>query len=310
MNKGRVIYLSIFIVGAILFISACGNSNDDANATSGESSYPNEQLLTDESWLEEHLTDDELVLIDARSGGFEEGHIPGAVHLSSGQLNDAENEVNGFLLGEEDFTELLQSLGVNQDSTVVIYDDGSALAATRVFYALEYYGLFDQVKVLNGGYPAWLIAGHDISTEPVDPEAGDFVAKANEDLVSTKEQVLEQLESEDVVILDTRSEGEFTGEELRNNKHGGHIPGAVHREWTDALTEEEDGTQRFLSPADLKANFETVGVAEDKTVITYCQTNVRGAHSYFALRLLGYEDIRPYEGSWAEWGNLDDTPIS
>lgn len=305
MGKNKAIILAILVLGVMVLLSACGN----AEQTSNEASYPNAYLLADTNWVSENLEDQNLVIIDSRSQGFEEGHIPGAVNLSSGKINDVENEIDGFLLGEEEFGELLRSLGVNQDSNILIYDDGNALSATRIFYALEYYGLKDQVKVLNGGYPAWLTAGNDISVEPVQPAAGNFVAKANENLVSSKEQVLEQLENDNFVILDTRSADEYSGAEKRNNLYGGHIPGAVHREWTTSLTENEEGLQQFLSLEDLQENFESIGVEKDKTVITYCQTNVRGAHSYFSLRLLGYEDIRPYEGSWAEWGNSEDTPI-
>lgn len=307
VRKNKVIILAVLVVGVISLLSACGSGNEEP--TSSEASYPNAYLLADVEWVSEHLEDSDLVIIDSRSQGFEEGHIPGAVNLSSGKINDVENEINGFLLDEEPFGELLSSLGVNQDSNIVVYDDGNALSATRIFYALEYYGLKDQVKVLNGGYPAWLIAGHDISVDPVQPAAGNFVAKANANLVSSKDQVLEQLDHEDVVLLDTRSADEYSGAEKRDNLHGGHIPGAVHLDWTAALTENEEGLQQFLSFEELQENFDSVGVEKDKTIITYCQTNVRGAHSYFSLRLLGYEDIRPYEGSWAEWGNSEDTPI-
>ena len=318
MKKINLILLTIIALGALLLLAACGNEKQSSGETSetsaagtlnGEASYPNGHLLADAEWLGEHLEDSNLVIIDARSEGYEEGHIPGSVHLSSGEINDGENVVNGFLLPEEPFGELMSGIGVNQASNVVIYDDGNALSATRIFYALEYYGLKDQVKVLNGGYPAWLTAGYDISVDPVKPEKGDFVAKANANLVSSKDQVVEQLDNENVVLLDTRSADEFTGTDPRKNKHAGHIPGAVHREWTAAITTGEDGLQQFLSLDDLKENFESIGVEQDKTIIPYCQTNVRGSHSYFSLRLLGYEDIRPYEGSWAEWGNRDDTPI-
>src|SRR5690625_2824881 len=234
MKKGKMI-LTTLLVGAIFLLAACGNNNNNnTNEAAGDATYPNEKLLVEANWLSEQA--DDVVIIDARSSGFEEGHIPGAVNLTAGSINDANNEVDGFLLGEEEFGELLRSVGVNDDSTIVVYDGGNALHATRIFYALEYYGLFDQVKVLNGGYLAWLTAGYDISVDPVEPTEGNFVAKANENLVTTKDQVLEELESDNVVILDTRSEDEFTGENPRNNKNGGHIPGAVHREWTYALT--------------------------------------------------------------------------
>ena len=125
--------------------------------------YPNVQLLTDAKWLNEHLYDENLFIIDARTEGYDTGHIPGAISLSSGILADPNNEIEGFILNEGDFTALLQSVGLNQNSNVLVYDEGDALNAARIFYALEYYGLKDQVKVLHGGYPAWLHAGYAVT---------------------------------------------------------------------------------------------------------------------------------------------------
>ncbi|GIO44032.1 sulfurtransferase [Paenibacillus apis] len=336
MNKTntnrRYTSLALLVFSFILVLTACnsgGNSvaedtnssavnasrtndsqvKDSDEGTQSPSDYPNAHLLADVSWVAEHLNDPAVVIIDARSKGYEEGHIPGAVSLSSGQLNDSDNEIAGFILPEDKYTEVVQNAGVNQDSTIVVYDDGNALSATRVFYTLEYYGLQDQVKVLNGGYAAWLTEGHDIDIDPAAPEKGNFVAKANENLVSTKAQVEQAIGTADVVFLDTRSAEEYEGTDLRENQRGGHLPGAVHKEWTTAVAENEEGLEKFLSYEQLKQQFEAIGVVEDKTVIPYCQTNVRGSHSYFSLRLLGYSDIRPYEGSWAEWGNSADTDI-
>lgn len=326
MNKTntnrRYASLALLVFSFILVLTACnsgGNStasNTNSNAVNASQTndsqaadYPNAHLLAEVAWLAEHLDDSDVVIIDARSKGYEEGHIPGAVSLSSGQLNDPDNEIAGFILPEDKYTEVVQNAGVNQDSTIVVYDDGNALSATRVFYTLEYYGLQDKVKVLNGGYAAWLTEGQDIDIDPATPAKGNFVAKANEKLVSTKAEVEQAIGTGDVVFLDTRSSEEYEGTDLRDNQRGGHIPGAVHKEWTTAVAENKEGLEKFLTHEQLKQQFEAIGVVEDKTVIPYCQTNVRGSHSYFSLRLLGYSDIRPYEGSWAEWGNSADTDI-
>lgn len=321
MNR-RYASLALLVFSFILVLTACnsgGNStasNTNSNAVNASQTndsqaedYPNAHLLAEVAWLAEHLDDSDVVIIDARSKGYEEGHIPGAVSLSSGQLNDPDNEIAGFILPEDKYTEVVQNAGVNQDSTIVVYDDGNALSATRVFYTLEYYGLQDKVKVLNGGYAAWLTDGQDIDIDPATPVKGNFVAKANENLVSTKAEVEQAIGTGEVVFLDTRSSEEYEGTDLRDNQRGGHIPGAVHKEWTTAVAENEEGLAKFLTHEQLKQQFEAIGVVEDKTVIPYCQTNVRGSHSYFSLRLLGYSDIRPYEGSWAEWGNSADTDI-
>lgn len=311
--RNRRLHTVLSILALSLLLAACGANNGEESASNGNGEasgeYPNAFLLVDPDWVEEHKEDEDLVILDARSGGYEEGHIPGAVAFSSREVNDPNNEVQGYLLGEDDFEVKVQELGVNNDSTILVYDDGNALSATRIFYALEYYGLQDQVKVLNGGYAAWLTAGYDISVETPSVEPGDFAAATNVDLISTKEDVESLLDQEDVVFLDTRSTEEYSGEEMRENKHGGHIPGAVHREWTESIEEGEDGITRFLSFEDLKEEYAAIGATEGKTIVPYCQTNVRGAHTYFSLRLLGYDDVRPYEGSWSEWGNADDTEV-
>lgn len=311
----RVILLILSVV-LIAVLAACGSKSKLGESTSGAAAsgkqsgdYPNSQLLADVNWVNDHLNDNKVVLIDARAKGYEEGHIPGAVNLKWGDINDPKNLVKGFLLGEEAFGKAIRNLGVNQDSTVLVYDEGNALSATRIFYALEYYGLQNQVKVLNGGYPAWLTAGKDVSTDAAQITPGNFTSKANADLISTKDEIKGELNDRKLVFLDARSVNEYTGEDLRGNKNGGHIPGAVNREWTESIKKGEDGIERFKSYDTLKSEFEKIGAVKDATVVPYCQTNVRGAHTYFTLRLLGYTDIRPYEGSWSEWGNADDTKI-
>ncbi|MEB3101824.1 sulfurtransferase [Ferviditalea candida] len=307
--------LGILSVVFITVLAACGsksNSGESTGAAAGAKTggdYPNSQLLADVNWVNDHLNDPKVVLIDARAKGYEEGHIRGAVNLKTGDINDPKNPVKGFLLGEEAFGEVIRKLGVNQDSTVLVYDEGNALSATRIFYAFEYYGLRDQVKVLNGGYPAWLAAGKDVSTDAPQIAPGNFTAKANAALISTKAEITGELNDPKLVFLDARSADEYTGKDLRGNKNGGHIPGAVNRDWSESIQKGEDGIERFKSYETLKAEFEKIGTVKDKTVVPYCQTNVRGAHTYFTLRLLGYSDIRPYEGSWSEWGNAIDTKI-
>lgn len=317
MQKKLRLKLMFGILSVILMtvLSACGsksNSGESAGEAAGAGQggdYPNSQLLADVKWVQDHLQDEKTVLIDARTNGYEEGHIPGAVHLKIADINDPKNPVKGFLLGEEAFSEVVRELGVNQDSTVLVYDEGNALSATRIFYALEYYGLRDRVKVLNGGYPAWLAAGKDVSTEAPQITPGSFTAKANASLISTKAEITGELNDPKLVFVDARSADEYTGKDLRGNRNGGHIPGAVNRDWSESIQKGEDGIERFKSYETLKAEFEKIGTVKEKTVVPYCQTNVRGAHTYFTLRLLGYSDIRPYEGSWSEWGNTGDTKI-
>ncbi|QHE51628.1 sulfurtransferase [Pontibacillus sp. HMF3514] len=289
-----------------IFIAGC-SSNQDTNASSEEEGYANGDLLVEASWVKEHKDDENIQFVDMRGEGFEAGHIPGAVNMTWGDLTRKDYKVDGFLADGKTFTESMQNIGINNDSTVVVYDGGNSLGAARLFYALEYFG-HQNVKILNGGYQAWLNAGNEVATGKANPTKGNFQASANKELQSSQEEVKNNLKSDDVVLLDTRSDAEYTGEKVRADR-GGHIPGAVHLEWKNSITKNEDGVPVFKSNKELLKQFESAGIVKDKKVVPYCQTNVRGAHTYFTLRLLGYEKVSPYEGSWAQWGNTAEAPI-
>jgi thiosulfate/3-mercaptopyruvate sulfurtransferase len=157
-----------------------------------------------------------------------------------------------------------------------------------------------------------MAAAKEVSTDtPAAPAKGNFTATPNDKLITTKEQ-LKALDMQQCTLLDVRSAKEYSGEDLRGNQKGGHIDKALNREWSDAIdANAKDGVPVFKNYADLTKAFEQTGVNKDKskTVIPYCQTNIRGAHTYYTLRLLGYTDVRPYEGAFAEWGNAADTTV-
>lgn len=270
------------------------------------SGYPNGHLLVEPSWLAENLNRADLRIIDLRSANeYGRAHIPGAVNIpGSGALNDPDADVGGWLLGPEDFTELMQSLGVSENTSVVVYDQADGLAAARLFYALELYGHFDKVSLLNGGFTAWVDERRPIDRSVPNVARGDFVATLVPERIATAEYVAEKLKSADALILDTRSLAEFTGESVRAAR-GGTIPNSVHLEWTNNVSE----SGKFKSADDLFDMYAAIGANPEDEIIPFCQTNVRGAHTYFTLRLLGYENVRPYEGSWSEWGNRDDLPV-
>ncbi|RKN79099.1 sulfurtransferase [Paenibacillus ginsengarvi] len=317
--RSKLAILSLVVLAGIT--AACSSKPDSAtNAAGGAGgnkpaqeakatdTYPNAQLLADVKWVQDHAKDANLKIIDARSKGYEQGHIPGAVAVNAGLLKDSKNNT---IIGKDAFTELFQKAGINSDSTVVVYDEGGAgNSATRIFYGLEYYGLKDKVKVLNGGVLAWTTAGKELSTDVPAPAKGNFSAQPNDKLITTKAQLLSANLAQ-CTLVDTRSAKEYTGEDLRGNKNGGHVNGAINTEWSDAIDQAPaDGVPKFKSYKDLTALYTKAGITDkDKTVIPYCQTNIRGAHTYFTLRLLGFKDVRPYEGSMAEWANADDAPL-
>jgi len=271
-----------------------------------EGQYPNDFLLVNVDWVEKQLHNEHLVIIDARPRGYEDGHIPRAFSLTPGQLKE---EDGIHIVSSERFMKLVENFGIHEDSNILIYDDGYSNNAARLFYVFEYYGHWDKVKILNGGFTTWETSGKVISKETAIPRKGNFVAIPNPDLISTKEQVVQALNQEEVVLLDTRSVGEFQGEDLRTNTRGGYIPNAIHLEWSETIDKTIPEKPKFKSYPKLKEELEDVGVIKEKTIVPYCQTNVRAAHAYFVLRLLDYPHIRPYEGSWAEWGNATDTVI-
>ncbi|MFC3745106.1 sulfurtransferase [Paenibacillus sp. GCM10012306] len=274
--------------------------------TEQHSSYPNGHLLVDSEWLVEHRGGQDLVLLDARANNYEISHIPGAYWLNVKALKVPAQKT---IVPKEQLQKWLADFGITNDSTIIIYDEGSNVLATRAFYVLEYYGLRDQVKLLNGGFAAWTAGDYEISSiQPSPRTEGSISLTATPDLITFKEDIQAGLQN--ATLLDTRNILEYIGEDKRNNRKGGRIPGAVHKEWRDALKDpDEHGIIVFKDNATLEKEFAEAGIQRTQTIVPYCQSNQRGAHTYFVLRLLGYPDIRPYEGSWEEWGNDEYTEI-
>ncbi|WP_239616602.1 sulfurtransferase [Cohnella mopanensis] len=267
--------------------------------------YPNGHLLADLEWVENNLDSHDLVLLDARAQGYEVSHIPGAIPVN---VKDLRAKTRSDFAAAEDIRRLLEKWGISADSAVVVYDDGAGVAATRVFYVLEVFGLKDRVKVLNGGYTAWTAAGKPTSSEVHTRRPASISVVAN--VLGSVNKFNIQAGLHQAILLDVRSGEEYSGLDKRSNRKGGRIPGAVNKEWKEALGPvDEKGVIRFKKYEDLKKEFEAAGVSQKHTIVPYCQSNQRGAHTYFALRLIGYPDVRPYEGSWEEWGNAEDTEV-
>jgi thiosulfate/3-mercaptopyruvate sulfurtransferase len=158
--------------------------------------------------------------------------------------------------------------------------------------------------MLDGGFNAWIAAGLPVTREAAAPPPSEWTGTRQEHTIATWRQVRDAVGSGDSVILDTRTDGEYTGAAVRARR-GGAVPGAVHIEWMRNLTPDGD----FKPAAELRQMFENAGVTPDREVITYCQGGYRAAHSYLALRLLGYPRIRMYVGSWKEWGDREELPV-
>jgi len=267
--------------------------------------YTNPHLLWSVDELKSRLTDPKLVLMDMRPPeAYANGHIPGARSFDIfgiSLVDTRPDPLNAFLWIIE---HLIQAKGVNNDSTVVAYDDIAGMRSARLFWFLEFFG-HDDVHLLNGGFNAWQSAGLPVTHEAaVISQTGNFKMRQRSERLATVDHVLGKLQDPSAVIVDTRSDDEYTGKLVRARR-GGAIPGAVHLEWTNNLDE-----KGFFKSADaLKDMYRKRGIAPEKEVIPHCQGAYRSAHTYLALRLIGYPNVRNYLGSWGEWGNRLDVPI-
>lgn len=224
--------------------------------------YANPELIVETEWLQGA---DDVVIVDARSiEDYVAGHIPGAVNIPRSVTFDADAELR--VVGQpEQIAELFGHQGIDENVHVVVYDEGVSTAAARVFWTLEYYG-HPRVSVLNGGFAKWKAESRGTSTEAPSPSSVTFNVRVRDDALTTKAELLSEMDDERVVMLDVRAPEEYVGEKLYSER-GGHLPDAVNIEWTRNYT--EGGAPVFQSAVELEAMYRRAGVTKDKRVHTY-----------------------------------------
>jgi len=259
------------------------------------------ELIVDARWLREHRDGARLILIDTRPvKDFHGGHLSGARHFDPFAFHHTDTSERGVAEFGAQLQWIFSALGITGRETVVFYENESGMRAARGQWSLEYAG-HPKARMLDGGLKA---AGETLTTRVGKFAAADFELSPRAEILATYAHLLDRIGRPGVQIFDVRSDEEYFGERVRA-KHGGAIPGALHQDWTAALA--ADGTVK--SPAELRAQFEAIGLDPAAEIVTYCQGGYRAAHAYLALKIAGYPKVRNYLGSWAEWGNRDDLPI-
>jgi thiosulfate/3-mercaptopyruvate sulfurtransferase len=271
-------------------------------------------VLVTTEWLAAHLGDDNLVVaeVDENPDLYEDGHIAGAVKLH--WRDDLQDPIERDIIEKSEFERLMASRGIGNDTSVVLYGDKNNWFAAYAYWYLKIYGHAD-VRILDGGRQKWIDEGRDLTTAEPAPVPAIYAAKdADESIRVRRDNVLQGLENGGGrALVDVRSPQEYSGElmappgyEQEGASRTGHIPSAQSIPWAQAVR--DDGT--FKSPDELRELYGAKGVTPEKEVLAYCRIGERSAHTWFVLReLLGYPDVKNYDGSWTEWGNLVDVPI-
>jgi thiosulfate/3-mercaptopyruvate sulfurtransferase len=274
--------------------------------------YAKEVLVTTE-WLAEHLGDANVVVaeVDENPDVYDEGHIPGAVKLH--WREHLQDPIERDLISKDAFEALMGGLGIRNDTAIVAYGDKNNWFAAYAYWYLKIYG-HEDVRLLDGGRQKWIDEVRDLTDDvPARPTASYTARERDESIRVYRDEVLARLHAAEVALVDVRSPQEYSGElmappgyEQEGASRTGHIPGAQSVPWATAVR--DDGT--FKSAEDLREIYGVKNVTDDKEVRAYCRIGERSAHTWFVLReLLGYENVKNYDGSWTEWGNLVDVPI-
>ncbi len=270
----------------------------------------NTELLITCDTLHTLQNEQRCVVIDARGEpDFEDAHIPGAINLPSNDLFD--NNTPGLdLLPIPEIEARIRRAGIDQETPIVLYDDSGLIPSARIFWVLESLGR-SSMSLLDGGFLAWV--GDSFPTE-AGPEQEDafrgtgtvFTALREHRSVATKHDVLSAIDSADTLIIDTRTEDEYRGRTGVHTRNG-HIPGAIHLNWQDHI--QDLFNPLFRPREELQTRYTGAGADTAKQIITYCRTASRSSHTYFTLRMLGYQNVRNYSGSWMEWNEDRSLPV-
>ena len=274
--------------------------------------YAHPEYLVETEWVAAHLNDPSVRMVESDEDYllYDTGHIPSAVKID--WFTTLQHPVRRDFLSKTEFERVCSENGISNDTTVVFYGDKSNWFACYALWVFQYYG-HEKVKIMDGGRARWEAEGRPLTKDVPQYPAATYTAKeANKNIRAFRTDIFAQIETKKPLV-DVRSPGEYRGELLHMPNYpqegatrGGHIPGAVNIPWATATN--DDG--KFKSADELKTIYGGQGITGDKDIVAYCRIGERSSHTWFALKyLLGYPNVKNYDGSWTEWGNLVDAPI-
>lgn len=280
-----------------------------------ERGYTNPNVLVSTDWVEKHKDDKNIRIIESNEDRllYSTGHIPNAVQVD--WTTDLNDQVRRDYLGKKEFEDLMSRIGVSNDTTVIFYGDKNNWWACYAYWVFQLFG-HSNAKVMDGGRIKWVKEGKELTRDVPSFEKTSYTAKDRDDkkIRAFRDDVLQHIKN-DLPLVDVRSADEYSGKKLHMPDYpnegalrGGHIPGAKSITWSRAVNP-EDGT--FKTADELKKIYaEENNLKRDDNIIAYCRIGERSSHTWFVLKnLLGYENVRNYDGSWTEWGNLVGVPI-
>jgi thiosulfate/3-mercaptopyruvate sulfurtransferase len=270
-----------------------------------QSAYARPELLVDTVWLQAHLADPQVRIVDLRPRGYSDGHIPGAVWLDNNAIRIA-NRPPTFLPTAEEFQDLMARLGISNTTRVIAYDERGGIYAARLWWILNYYG-HSNVALLDGGWTKWTAETRPTDAATPSPARTQFIVRPGTVKVATADDVRAAINTR-VKLIDARTQAEIDGKDLRGIRRAGYIESSIPVYWEDTL---DAKTRAFKSAPEIRQLYRDRGIQPADEVITYCQVGMRAAHDLFTLALIGHDlaKLRNYYGSWEEWGNREDTPI-
>ncbi|MCM1991361.1 sulfurtransferase [Oceanirhabdus seepicola] len=305
--------ISLLLLATAVILMAVGCSNSDV---ASEKQLQKEETKVLISAVDAKKMIDEggkITVLDIReTPDYMSEHIPSSINIWRSDYGSTNYEIAGMRAEKEKMEALLGSLGIDNDTMILLYDNKGGIDGARLFWLLEMYG-HEKMALIDGGIQGWKASGLDTTTEKtkITPAEYKFKVDIDESKLATLEDVMAAIDDPNVIILDVRSLEEATGERLMPGAfRKGRIPTSIHLEYKEAINTGEGQDTTFKTVEELKAIYEAKGITTDKTIIPYCQSAVRSAHTTFVLtELLGYENVKNYDGSWVEWSYNKELPI-